>query len=61
MLSKECCDEILLDRQPSYGQMAWEVICTDVANKKRQESKNKAMGVKIGCRDCEIQMRDGMV
>jgi len=41
--------------------MAWEVICTDVANKKRQESKNKAMGVKIGCRDCEIQMRDGMV
>jgi hypothetical protein len=61
MTDKWCCDRILLNRQPSCEQMAWEVIiCTDVANKKRQESK-KAMGVKIGMQGCEIQMRGGMV
>lgn len=44
--------EILLNRQPSNGSIDLK-ICTDVANKKRQESK-KAMAWGF----CKIQMRD---
>lgn len=48
-----CCDGILLDRQPSSGQMVREVICTDVANKRQESKRKKSSGL---CENMECRV-----